>query len=477
MITTLGAILLPLCLIFWQNPARLLELVFIGSAFAAAAAIVIGGFGVAPGLVPCAIFTGFFLLKLIFGVRYPGERAVLAVLAPFILVVLGAIASSYFLPRLFEGEILVWPQKSTLVAYTPLAPNAGNFTQDMYLIVNAVFTVAATIYLTRPGFDLRRLLDAYLVSGLMVVFISIWQFAGNTVGIWFPTQFFLSNPGWAELSDESIGTLIRINGPFSEPSALAAYLCGSVGCAGWLIFNGDKGRLPRAMLICGLLTILLSTSTTGYAALAVMGGMLGVAAVVAGTPALRKRVAAGLAALIALVCIGFVTIPAVAPGVAAQIVTITNATLNKQQSSSYEDRTAADRDSVNEMKESYYLGVGWGSNRSSSLIPGLCASVGAWGLAGFAWFIWNITASVRAAHRVARSPDLRLVMHGCAAAILGDLTADILSAPTISSPDFYLLIAILIATATRLRYEAVTAGNVAPVSYAERLRQPVKSTS
>ena len=33
------------------------------------------------------------------------------VMTPFLLVVFGAIVSSFLIPRLFEGDILVWPQK------------------------------------------------------------------------------------------------------------------------------------------------------------------------------------------------------------------------------------------------------------------------------------------------------------------------------------------------------------------------------
>jgi hypothetical protein len=45
-------------------------------------------------------------------------------------------------------------------------------------------------------------------------------------------------------------------------------------------------------------------------------------------------------------------------------------------------------------------------------------------------------------------------MHGCTGAILGTLIAAVISTPTISSPDFFLLLALLIATAARVRYEA-----------------------
>jgi hypothetical protein len=454
--TTFGIIFLPLCLYFWRSPARLLELVMIGAVFSAAAVIVVGGYGVMPALVPAALFINIFVLKLCFGERYPAERLALSVMFPFIAIVVCALASSFIMPRLFEGDVMVWPQKSFIMARSPLAPNSGNYTQDMYLLANALLAVTAAPYLTREGFNLRRLLDAYFVASLLVVFISLWQFAGNTLHIWYPTDFFLSNPGWAQLSEESIGTLTRLNGPFSEPSALAAYLCGTVSAAGWMIFNGDRARLPRLALICGLAILLLCTSTTGYIALAIMIGLLLLHTFIASSPATRRRVLTGaiIAGTISFIVIA--TIPILAPSVANEAEMVVTGTLNKNQTSSYNDRTTADRDSLRAMAASDFLGVGWGSTRSSSLLPGLCAAIGAWGLLGLLWFTASLYRHLAIAHRLADA-STRSVMRGCNAAILGTLISAFISAPTISSPDFYLLLALLVATAARVRHEAQNA--------------------
>jgi hypothetical protein len=455
MITGLGAVFLPLYLLFINNPARQLELVFIGSAFAAAAVLVVGGFGVAPGLLPAALFVGFVTLKLVFGTRYPAERLVLKVYLPFILVAGWALISSILMPRFFASEILVWPQKAaSFIVLSPLQPNSGNYTQDAYFMAAAALTVMAGIYLTRQDFNLGRLLDVYFASGLMVVFISLWQFVSNTIGIWFPTNFFLSNPGWALLTEESVGSFIRITGPFSEPSALASYLCGTVGGAGWVILNGHGGLLAKITLAAAGFVVLLSTSTTGYVALALMAGMLVVYTVALGSAGLRKRVVIGFAAIAVFTVACVITVPVIAPGVAKTVATITDSTFNKQSSSSYNDRTGTDKDSVHEAWQSYGLGVGWGSNRSSSLIPGLLAGVGVVGVAGLLWFAIAITLHVRTAHRLATSAAQARIMHGCVGAILGMLSAAVLSDPTITSPDFFLLIALLIATAARVRYEA-----------------------
>ena len=115
------------------------------------------------------------------------------------------------------------------------------------------------------------------------------------------------------------------------------------------------------------------------------------------------------------------------------------------------------------MEASDFLGVGWGSNRSSSLGPGLCASIGIWGILGLLVFIAGLFRHVAIAHRLG-DDGTRAVMRGCSAGILGTLTATMISGPTISSPDFYLLLAMLVATAARVRHQArsVQATTAAP---------------
>jgi hypothetical protein len=452
--TSLGLVFIPLCLLFWSRPSRLLDLVFIGSAFAAAAAIVIGSNGVTPGLIPTSMFIAYVLIKLLTGTRYPGEKTALGILLPFIAVSVWAIVSSILMPRFFQGQILVWPQKSTLVIFTPLAPNSGNYTQDLYLLAASILAVTAAIYLTNPGCNPLRLLYAYFAANLMVCFISLWQFAANTTGIWFPTNFFLSNPGWALLSQESIGSIIRITGPFSEPAALAGYLCGAVGAAGWVVLNGHKSVIARVVLVLSGIVVLLSTATTGYAALAIMIAGISVYTLFFGNNRLRASVGFMLLGLAAAILLFAAITPFIAPKIWHITQQIIDATLAKQGSTSYSERTSTDRDSLHEAVESYGLGVGWGSNRSSSLIPGLLAALGLPGVFLLLWLAMNVTRHVLRAHRLATAPEPKMVMHAATGGIFGTLSAAVLSSPSIVSPDFYLLLALLVATATRVTLEA-----------------------
>jgi hypothetical protein len=466
MITAIGLVLLPFCLWFWRRPGRLLELVFLYSVFSAAAVIVVGGLGITPALVPTAMFVGLFFVAAANGARYPVERTTLIALAPLILTVGCALLSSVIMPRLFENAVLVWPQKSLGLRMSPLAPNSGNLDQDMYLLANLLLTVTAALYLTRDRARLGRLMDIYFISGLLVVLISMWQFAGNMLHVWFPTKFFLSNPGWSELSNQSFGSLIRLSGPFSEPSALGAYLSASVSASAWVILNGARGRLPRLLFWSGLVVVMLCTATTGYATLALMGLLLVVRTLLAASAAVRRRVLGGALAFIVLGGIAVAAVPVVAPGVAHEANVIVTGTLNKRNSSSYDDRTAADLDSLHEMQDTFGLGVGWGSNRSSSLLPGLFAEVGVWGVLGFAWAGFGLAWFARGALRVSQDQELRLVIRGTSTAILAILVSALLSGPTITSPDFFLLIALLTAAAARARYDVAPARQSAPAALA-----------
>jgi hypothetical protein len=98
----------------------------------------------------------------------------------------------------------------------------------------------------------------------------------------------------------------------------------------------------------------------------------------------------------------------------------------------------------------YGLGVGWGSNRSSSLIPGLLAGVGVPGLAGLLWFGASVARRARMALDVGRSADLAYVIDGCCGGLAGFLIAAIVSAPTITSLTFFFLLSLLIACTTRV---------------------------
>ncbi len=92
------------------------------------------------------------------------------------------------------------------------------------------------------------------------------------------------------------------------------------------------------------------------------------------------------------------------------------------------------------------LGAGWGSVRSSSLIPGLLANIGIPGMMLVVWFGLRIWGGVRRARRIAARTDRQrlLVIDATSGALAGTLAAAVVSAPTISNVDFYLVLGLLV---------------------------------
>ncbi|NHO30963.1 hypothetical protein [Acetobacter fallax] len=458
----MGAILFPLCLIFWTKPSRLLEFLLIAGIFPAASALTLGGLAVQPSLVPGLAFLSYIVLQKMLGVRYPGQTDVMRLCAPMIFSTAWAIFGSLAMPRLFHNQVLVWPQKlDAFGARTLLAPSFGNVTQDIYLLLNVALMVYAAQYLTRYQVSIARMYYAFLVAGWMVVVLCVWQFAARTAGVPFPKTFLYSNTGWSVLDSQVAGPVPRINASFSEPAACATYLAGVLFSTVWVTLKGYRVRGVKPLIAASGLCLCLTTSTTGFATVAIGALLLPVMVVATGAARLLGRV--GQLAMIAAVLLGVsgLVVATFIPKAVTGAQSVVSGTAEKKDSASYKERSQADADAVSEFVETYGLGVGWGSNRSSSLVPGLLATVGAIGVIGLMMFDWRVIRAAGWALKTMPGCTECLVIEGMLAAVLGRLIAAIVSAPTIGMPDFYVMIAVAIAAVTRIRMAVRTTGQPA----------------
>jgi hypothetical protein len=457
--TAFTFILLPLCVIWVASPDQLLKLMVVASCFEAAAALTIGSFGLQPGLMPACFFMAYVILQLLLGARYAGTSAVLRVVLPFVLLTVLAMVTSYLMPHLLAYQAYISPQKP-LAPYTmaPLTPNASSINQDLYLLDNCIFLVLAALYLTKSKLPLASFVRIYFLSGFLVAALAAWQFASRMTGLPFPNAILFSNPDWAILTEQTIGSVPRINAPFTEPSSLAGYMASIVCASGWLLLRGRNDRSLWLLFVVGLLTMVLSTSSTGFAVLAVVGAGVFAYALIAGSRRMLAAVAKVGVPLVIFGGLALVVVGIFAPGIYADLNDIVAATFDKRTSASYDERLSADTGSLTALLDTYGLGVGWGSNRSSSLIPGLLAALGVPGFLVLLWFAVRVAAAVSAARRVRCSGDQKLVMDACTGALVGFLLSATFSAPTITSPIFFFMLALLIACATRVRLDAAAAG-------------------
>ena len=330
--TALGFIFLPLVLRWVADPERLLHLILVSAVFEAGAAAVVGGFGVPLAMLPVLLLIGHVAGQYLLGMRYPGER-VLQELVPLLLLLGYALASAALLPDVFAGRVIVWPQKPDpfFNGPVPLIRTSGNVTQSLYLAINVLVAAAAALLLTRGRVHWRHLLMAYLAGGYLTIGLAFWQFASRVAGLPFPTDMLYSNPGWS-IVEQSLGSVPRIQGPFSEPAGLALYMSGVAFSSLWLCVRGHNIMRPQLLLGLAVLTTCLSTSTTGIAVLVVgLPAVLLFAAIGGDAPGLR-RAAGTLAAMAGAGLVVLAPLVILRPELLDLVQTVVDLTLSKGES-------------------------------------------------------------------------------------------------------------------------------------------------
>ena len=454
-ITLLGLVLVPLSLLWAYQPVRLLQLALVASIFEAAAALIVGGsFGLQPAMVPGVLFIVYIVMQYALGMRYPGEGVVFRATLPLVVLLAYALLSAWLLPDAFAGQVLVWPQRPDPLAggMIPLEHTSGNVTQPLYLMLNVIFTVAVALFLTRGAVPYQSIIVAYMLGGYLVVGLAFWQFASRNTGLPFPDDLFHSNPSWA-IVEQAFGSVPRIQGPFTEPAALAGYMAGVAFCALWLSVRGYQVMRPNLLLALALMTTLLSTSTTGIITLVIgLPSVLAIASI-GGDPRALGRIGKtfGFILLGAVVVLGPVFI--LKPSLMASVETVLDATLTKGESDSFNERTAADLGALDTLGQTYGLGVGWGSYRSSSLIPGLTANAGVVGPVMVLWLIVRLVRLGSRGRMLSPGHAGQVLVDGFSASLCASFATALIAAPTITSLAFFLQFGCVVGVLARMSVE------------------------
>jgi hypothetical protein len=459
-LTALGFVLLSLSMLFLLRPGILLQIVLLASSLGAAVPVIIklGGepFGLPSGFLAGLLFVAVVGLDHIPRSLEAGEREGARAVIPMILFTVAVLTGAYILPRLFAGEFNVWPQRvGILNVASPLAPTGGNITQSLYLMTNTAILALAALYVSRASVRPLAFVRAYLASGYIVVFLCLWQLVSKHTGIYYPSEFLYSNPRWAILTEQTFGNVNRINGPFTEPAALAAYLSGIIFACLWMLLRGHGGNWVRVLFVLAFAATLMSTSTTG-----ILVVTIAIPAVLMRSATSRERRAVGLTVtgivggFFAIGVFTYLVLPSVFASVQAVVAPVIEQTLDKPESGSYIDRTTKDLDSLAILVPSFGFGAGWGSVRSSSLIPGVLGNGGLPGFILLGWFAIHLTRLVSRARRIALTGEVRVAMDTMVGSVLGTLCAAVLAAPTINDVDFFLRVAVIVGCAARICVDA-----------------------
>lgn len=383
-VTFLGYIFVPLGVSFWIfKPRWLLPLAVVAAVFQAGSVLNIGEVGLPPYyFVSILIFLRLihaWLFNPKFKIRIPRSSFLFPLLAFWI----WATISAFVMPAIFGGTPVLVPSTDIQnfdVPVTPLHFSSSNVVQVVWLTLN----VGTVIFAAWFG-DWRQVRKGFTLAVAIAIGVTLLQFALSLRGHEFPEWIFQSNPGQHQAI---LGEYERPNGLFSEPSFAGVFFTALSAGALARFFRGGSLWLFVASMICTLLV----RSSASLAALAVCSVFL----CVANFPTrklkhLNLSVARKRYAILAVLTLaGFAaaaTVPSISDALAAS-------TLDKTQTASFFSRIASDLAGVATIFDTYGLGVGIGSIRTSSFLVTLLATTGVGALL-FAWFVFRLLKSTQ----------------------------------------------------------------------------------
>jgi hypothetical protein len=281
-------------------------------------------------------------------------------------LMLYAAVGSWLFPRLFAGQTSVFVQSKTRssVVEASLGPVSANISQTGYLVLGGLTAIALCVLLLhkdRIG-EIRRgfFLWCFLHAGMgLLDLLSKLAGVGDVLRI-------IRTASYAMLTEAMQSGFWRIAGAHSEASAFGSV---SLACLSfcYVYWRRTKSRIAQWLTVVLLVLLLLSTSSTAYVGLALLG--LPVAFSV-GRSVLSGRVDADELLMVALLSAGVLTVLAIGlydEGILDPFVELIDTmVINKGSSGSGQERAYWNTKSLQSFFDTSGLGIGFGSSRASS---------------------------------------------------------------------------------------------------------------
>lgn len=361
--------------------------------FGATATLALPGLGGAP-IVPAVLLLPFLFLRALRD-RGPGDLVRQAAFPSagfwLMLLVIWGVLSALFLPRLFIGDTLVFSTDRSFVTgpqvqLQPLKSSSTNLTQSAYAIGGLMVFVAVRSLLQVEG-RMDKFRDAVLLLGTVNCLAALLDMAELNLGL--PSLLtYVRNANYAILSGAEVGGLIRISGTFPETSAFSAFTLPILAFSACLWHAGIRRRYSGSVALVSLTLLLLSTSSTAYAALLVYCTMVAAYLLIRTTLGLVQPRLGSLALMMWAAAVAACLVYLLRPDVLDRVWQFFEVTLfTKIGSDSGIERGSWNRQGWINFLETYGVGTGLGSARTSSFLLVLLSNVGALGAMLFAAFM------------------------------------------------------------------------------------------
>ncbi|MFM0504619.1 hypothetical protein [Paraburkholderia caffeinilytica] len=368
------------------------------SLFGCTLALGLGGVGI----MPAQLFLVFFALRAFNLAGGKGIMDALSMEKPGFWLLgtcLWGVVGAILLPRLLHGLTLVFPVDRAVVGAVllqPLGPVSGNLSQAIYCVGDVVVYACMYAFL-RYRDAYRALAGGIFLLTFLDVLAGVIDIGTHAVGL--DVMSVIKTAQYADLSGEEFGGLLRITGTFSETSAFSSFtLPLFVFCLNlWVI--GYRPKLAGTLAAATGTLLLMSTSGTAYVGL---GAYLVVQLFsrpgrVAAAAVARKRRMWIIAACAGV--LGAIYVTLFLPGVVDTLTDFFNTTVTgKASSESGVERMSWNMQGVTNFLDTYGIGVGLGSIRTSSFLVAVLANLGVVGVVCYGVFVGRCLLSPVSAH-------------------------------------------------------------------------------
>lgn len=346
-------------------------------------------------------------------------------------LVLYGILSSYLMPRLFLGNTYIVPLGSTGSLITssgivPLEPVSSNITQSIYLLGDlACFIIIIAIGSTIDGFKaLATALIAYAVANLFFGAVDIATSATGTQD----SLKFIRNAQYTFHDEESVGDMRRIIGSWPEASAFAAMTLGALGFTGTMWLYGRSPKITGPLAFLSLVFVLLSTSSTGIVGSIAVIVLLYVVALTRCGTRYAYRFSSAYVIFTPLFAVLILLIVLSNDTVYTKLSDYINTLVfDKANSESGMQRASWNYFAWLNFLDTWGLGVGLGTNRTSSFIMAVLSNLGIPGAIFYSIFI-TISFGIRRGISRSYFSDIRMAATISAMSLL---IAAVIAGPTV----------------------------------------------
>jgi hypothetical protein len=374
------------------GPAFMVFLFIVSTLLGASAAFVLDSLGGA-SISPAHLLLGFLVVCLMsrYAVFHLAARGLAFPKAGFWLLttVLYSICSAIFFPRVFAGLTYIFPVRAEANAgysLVPLAPSTANFTQSVYFTADFICFIALYGYASLSDGWRTVAKAALFCAGLNLVFGAL-----DMLTYWTNTTELLAvirNANYRMLNDTEVAGFKRIVGSFTEAAAFGSTTLGYFAFCLKLWLQGFHTRLTFVLAALSLGAMVFSTSTTAYVGLSVFLLLVYLECLfkLLSRPVSTQTIAFIVATPILLLLV--VVLIALNDVYWNYIENLLDTMVfNKLSTDSGIERSAWNRQAIQNFFDTWGLGAGNGSVRAASFLAAVLASLGIVGACTYGAFL------------------------------------------------------------------------------------------